>query len=84
MPTYISGSYVLIDGSLVRANQSTASAVTSQAYYKLQPRATDPFKLFEVHDRSLVVDGNRIHEKIFIDHGTDTSITLLSALRLAN
>lgn len=44
-PKYIPGSYVFVDNSPIDANQETVDAVANQAYHKLQPPATGPFKV---------------------------------------
>lgn len=54
-PIYISGGYIFVDNSPGPTNETTADAVESQAYNKLQPRATGPFKILQVHEKMLVV-----------------------------
>lgn len=68
----------------MRLNQGTGDTVASQAYNELQPRAKDPFKILQLHDKTLVLDYNAIPETMSIDRATHAPITSLSAPIPAN
>lgn len=63
----------------MRSSEEAGRAVASQAYNKHQPRATGPFELLQLHNKTLVMDNYGIPEMTSIDCVTHASMTSFTA-----
>lgn len=68
----------------MHANRETAHAVASQAYNKLQPWASASFSLLEAHEKTFVIDDDKVIEMASIDGATRAPLTLLTTPTFLN